>query len=78
VKILEDLYKSGRIKSVGVSNFVETNIDKLVVGAKVVPAVNQVELHPHLSQSALAAHCVKLGIAPKLEPVRRHRRYFAG
>jgi len=34
-KILEDLYKSGRIKSVGVSNFVETNIDKLVVGAKV-------------------------------------------
>jgi len=62
-KILEDLYKSGRIKSIGVSNFVETNIDKLLAGAKVVPAVNQIELHPHLSQQASVAHCIKLGIA---------------
>ena len=62
-KILEDIYKSGRARAIGVSNFVASNLDKLPQGAKIVPAVDQVELHPHFSQQPLAAYCEKLGIA---------------
>ena len=62
-KILEEIYKSGRARAIGVSNFMEKNIDALLADAKIVPAVNQIELHPHYSQHAVAAHCAKHGIA---------------
>jgi methylglyoxal/glyoxal reductase len=62
-KALEEIYKSGRARAIGVSNFVEHHLDDLLRGAKIVPAVNQVECHPHLSQQSLAAYCEKLGIA---------------
>jgi len=61
-KVMEEIYASGRARAIGVSNFVERNLDKLIQDAKIVPAVNQVELHPHFSQQPLAAHCEKLGI----------------
>jgi diketogulonate reductase-like aldo/keto reductase len=62
-KILEEIYKSGRVRVIGVSNFVEHHFDKLLQEAKIVPAINQIELHPHHSQQPLAAYCEKLGIA---------------
>jgi diketogulonate reductase-like aldo/keto reductase len=62
-KVLEEIYKSGRARAIGVSNFMEKNIDALLKEAKIIPAVNQIELHPHYSQQAIAAHCEKLGIA---------------
>ena len=62
-KVMEEIYKSGRARAIGVSNFVEFHLDKLLQDAKVVPAVNQVELHPRFSQQPLAAYCEKLGIA---------------
>ncbi len=62
-KALEEIYKSGRARAIGVSNFVEHHLDKLLQDAKIVPAVNQVECHPHLSQQPLVAYCEKLGIA---------------
>jgi diketogulonate reductase-like aldo/keto reductase len=62
-KVMEEIYASGRARAIGVSNFVERNLDKLMQDAKIVPAVDQVELHPYFSQQPLAAHCEKLGIA---------------
>ena len=61
--IMEEIYKSGRARAIGVSNFVGFHLDKLLEDAKIVPAVNQIELHPHFSQQLLAAYCEKLGIA---------------
>ena len=43
----------------------EKNLDRLLADAKIVPAVNQIELHPHFSKKAVTAHCEKLGIAVK-------------
>jgi diketogulonate reductase-like aldo/keto reductase len=62
-KALEKIYNSGRARSIGVSNFIERHLDALLKETGVVPVVNQIELHPHLSQQTLAAYCEKLGIA---------------
>ncbi|KAF8244840.1 Aldo/keto reductase [Wilcoxina mikolae CBS 423.85] len=50
---MEKLVDSGKVKAVGVSNFNERRIDELLVTAKVVPAVNQIEAHPWLQQKQL-------------------------
>ena len=62
-KVMEKIYESGRARAIGVSNFIERHLDQLLRDAKIFPAVNQIELHPHLSQQPLAAYCEKLGIA---------------
>lgn len=61
--IMEELYKSGKIRAIGVSNFNPHHLDELMQRASVVPAVNQVELHPQLSQAALRQKCAEMGIA---------------
>jgi diketogulonate reductase-like aldo/keto reductase len=61
-KVLEEIYKSGKARAIGVSNFMEKHIDALLQEAKIVPAVNQVECHPHLSQQPLVDYCQKQGI----------------
>ena len=62
-KAMEEIYKSGRARAIGVSNFVEHHLDKLLSAAKIVPAVNQFECHPHFSQQPLLSYCEKQGIA---------------
>ncbi len=62
-KVLEEIYKSGRARAIGVSNFMEKQLDALLLDAKIKPAVDQVELHPHYSKQQLATHCEELGIA---------------
>ena len=49
-RALEELYKEGRIKAIGVSNFDSTRLVDLIVNNEIVPAVNQIELHPFLQQ----------------------------
>ncbi|MGL9729686.1 aldo/keto reductase [Enterococcus sp. DIV0756] len=56
-KALEDLYAAGKIKAIGVSNFEIHHLEDLLSFAKVVPVVNQVELHPKLTQQALRDFC---------------------
>jgi 2,5-diketo-D-gluconate reductase A len=48
-------YADGRIKALGVSNFTETDLRHLLAETTVVPAANQVELHPHLTNAPLRA-----------------------
>ncbi|MHC1750877.1 MAG: aldo/keto reductase [Cellulosilyticaceae bacterium] len=56
-KALEHLYKEGRVKAIGVSNFKEHHLEELLEVATVKPMVNQVELHPQLAQPELVAYC---------------------
>jgi len=54
-KALEEIYRSGRAKSIGVSNFTAHHLRKLHGETDVVPAVNQIEVHPYLAQDELRA-----------------------
>ncbi|XP_061100644.1 aldo-keto reductase family 1 member B1 isoform X2 [Conger conger] len=62
-KKMEALKASGQVKSIGVSNFNITQLERLLSVAKVPPAVNQVELHPYLVQSDLIRFCQDRNIA---------------
>ena len=62
-KALVELKKAGRIRSIGVSNFNAEQIDRIVGETGVVPALNQVELHPRFQQRPLRAACAERGIA---------------
>ncbi|MEH7336433.1 aldo/keto reductase [Neobacillus drentensis] len=61
-KALEKLYKDGRVRAIGVSNFKVHHLEDLLKDAEIKPMVNQVEYHPHLSQRELLAFCQKEGI----------------
>ncbi|MFZ7942899.1 MULTISPECIES: aldo/keto reductase [Bacillaceae] len=61
-KALEKLYKDGRVRAIGVSNFQIHHLEDLISSAEIKPMVNQVEYHPHLTQKELQAFCVKEGI----------------
>lgn len=52
-KAMEDLYKAGRVKAIGVSNFQKHHLERLFTYAQTLPAVNQIELHPKLAQKSL-------------------------
>lgn len=61
-RAMEKLYKDGRIRAIGVSNFQPHHLDDLLADAEVVPAVNQVEFHPLLTQNELLDYSAKKGI----------------
>jgi 2,5-diketo-D-gluconate reductase A len=54
-KALEEIYRSGRARSIGVSNFHQQHLRRLLAETTVVPAVNQIEAHPYLTQEDLRA-----------------------
>jgi len=84
-KSLVNIYESGRVKAIGVSNFNREHIDKIIEATGVTPHVNQVERHPLFQQKELNKFCTDLGITmtaysplgsgrlglmvPKIEPV---------
>ncbi len=61
-KALIKLYNEGHARAIGVSNFHPHHIEEIIQATGVVPAVNQVELHPWLSQKPLLAYCEGKGI----------------
>ncbi|KJA18239.1 hypothetical protein HYPSUDRAFT_79246 [Hypholoma sublateritium FD-334 SS-4] len=60
---MEKLLDTGNVRAIGVSNFSIKNLEELLQTAKIVPAVNQVEMHPYLAQNELREYCRKKGIA---------------
>ncbi|WP_460723336.1 aldo/keto reductase [Nocardia heshunensis] len=56
-RAFEDLYDAGLVRAIGVSNFSQARLEKLLTGARVRPQVNQVELHPRLSQAGMREYC---------------------
>ncbi len=61
-KHLEKIYESGRAKAIGVSNFDIPQLEELFASSGIVPAVNQIEVHPLWNQSELVAYCQEHGI----------------
>ena len=61
-KAMVALQKDGRVRSIGVSNFRAEDLDRVIAATGVVPAVNQIELHPRFQQRALRAFHEKHGI----------------
>ncbi|KAJ7780191.1 NADP-dependent oxidoreductase domain-containing protein [Mycena maculata] len=59
---LERIHASGRARAIGVSNFSIKTLEQLFKTAKIVPAVNQVEMHPYLAQTELLEYCRAKGI----------------
>ncbi|KAI9095825.1 NADP-dependent oxidoreductase domain-containing protein [Phlyctochytrium arcticum] len=61
-RAMEKMVETGKVRSIGVSNFTIKNLEKILAIAKIKPAVNQVELHPYLPQTALLDFCAKHNI----------------
>ncbi len=61
-KQMEILYKEGLVGAIGVCNFHEHHLEKLLEVAEITPVINQIELHPLLSQKSLREYCEKKGI----------------
>lgn len=56
---MEEIYKSGKAKSIGVSNYTIKHLEELLKENEVKPVVNQVELHVYLQQPELVKYCRK-------------------
>ncbi len=56
-RALEHLYKEGRVKAIGVSNFQVHHLQDLLSDAEIKPVINQIELHPYLSQQKVREFC---------------------
>lgn len=61
-RALETLYKAGKVKAIGVSNFQIHHLEELMKDAEIKPMINQVEFHPRLTQKELRAFCQEKGI----------------
>ena len=61
-RALVQLQKDGLVRSIGVSNFTEEHLERIIDDTGVVPAVNQVELHPRFPQERMRAVHERLGI----------------
>ena len=62
-KTLEEFYREGRARSIGVSNFQPHHLRRLHGETEVIPAVNQIEVHPYLTQDEVRAFCAEHQIA---------------
>lgn len=62
-KALEKIYADGRAKAIGVSNFTPTHLQRVFDETEIVPALNQIELHPYLQQAETRAFHAEHSIA---------------
>lgn len=75
-KALEKLYSDGKIRAIGVSNFMVHHLEDLKNGSDMVPAVNQVEFHPFLLQKPLLDYDRENGIQHEAwSPLTRGRKF---
>ena len=64
-RAMEELYEEGKIRAIGVCNFYPERLADLCVNAKIVPMVNQVELHPFFSQDEALETMNEFGVRPE-------------
>lgn len=62
-RALEEIYAEGRVKAIGVSNFLQHHLETLFQNSDIRPAVNQYEMHPYLQQADLRKFCQDNAIA---------------
>lgn len=61
-RALEHLYKSGKVRAIGVSNFYVHHLDALLESAEIKPMVNQIEFHPGFTQHEVVEYCKRQSI----------------
>lgn len=61
-KAMEKYYDAGLIKAIGVSNFLEHHLNNLLESARIMPMVNQLEIHPYYQQQSTVKFCQDKGI----------------
>lgn len=61
-RAFEDLYKAGKVKAIGVCNFKIGHLEELKKTAKIMPMVNQVEVHPQSSKNEMLNYCIENNI----------------
>lgn len=64
-RAMEEAVDQGVVRAIGVSNFTVADLEKLLPKARIAPAVDQVELHPHWQQPELLPYLAQKGIAPE-------------
>ena len=75
-KALEKLYKDGKVRAIGVSNFNSHHLQDLFDECEIKPMLNQVEYHPHLAQPELRAFCKEHDILLEAwSPLKRGRMF---
>jgi 2,5-diketo-D-gluconate reductase A len=62
-KAITKLVDGGRLRTAGVSNFQPEHLDRIVAATGVVPAVNQIEVHPYFTNDAVRAASIRHGAA---------------
>jgi len=73
-RALEELYKKGRVRAIGISNFLVHHLKEFLPECNIIPAVNQYEFHPELLQPDLLEYCRKHGIqAEAWSPIMKGR-----
>jgi diketogulonate reductase-like aldo/keto reductase len=74
-RALERIFEEKRARAIGVSNFMVPHLEELLAKAKVVPAANQIEVHPFLQHRETRAFCAKHGIVVEAySPLTRGER----
>ncbi|WP_347353739.1 aldo/keto reductase [Intrasporangium sp.] len=61
-RALEEAYRAGRLRSIGVSNFLREDLENILAGGTVVPHVNQILVHPGNTPTELISYCESKGI----------------
>ncbi|MDO5113258.1 MAG: aldo/keto reductase [Planctomycetia bacterium] len=61
-KIMEEYVEKGKVRAIGMSNFNPHHIDDLLKYAKIKPVLNQIEIHPYMTQHEVAGYTFRLGI----------------
>ncbi len=61
-RALEKLYREGKIRAIGVSNFMVHHLENLLKTAEIMPMVNQIEFHPQLMQKGVLDYCKEKNI----------------
>lgn len=75
-KALEELYLSGRVKAIGLSNFLPHHIENILEHSTISPMVDQIEFHPGYSQEATVAYCQERNIVVQAwSPIGRRRMF---
>lgn len=64
-RAMEEMYGEGRIRAIGICNFYPDRLTDLYLNAKVIPAVNQVELHPFFAQTGALENMKAFGVQPE-------------
>lgn len=62
-KALEKLYSDGVVRAIGVSNFLQPHLERILTEGDIVPGVNQIELHPSFQQADLTDYSIARGIS---------------